>query len=57
MDDSQGLVAVFDCVQDDPEGDYVINLLELQVLGFHLFVDAVKMFGAAADLSHQAVGG
>ena len=45
MDDAQRFIAVLLLVriEDDPEGHQVIDLVEIDVLLLHLFVDAVKM--------------
>ena len=57
MDDAQRLVAVFDLSQNNAEGDEVKDLLEFQVLGPHLPVDAVEVLRPAADPPRQPVGG
>jgi len=53
VDQAQGFVALGKRVQDDAEGDEIIDLLEAEVLGLHLRIDAEKIFAAAQNLGLQ----
>ena len=57
MDDAQRLIAVLFLVriEDDPEGRQVVDLIEIDVLLLHLFVDAVEMLGPALHLRLRSV--
>ena len=50
VDDAQGGVAVPDGVGDDPDGQEVVDLLQVDLLALELQVDAVETLAAAADL-------
>jgi hypothetical protein len=49
MDVAQGLVALLDRRDDDPESNPVVDLFDGDILDHEFFVDAVKMLGAAQD--------
>ncbi len=47
MDNSQGTVTVFYGIHDDPDGKYVIDLLQGLILFDHLFIDTEEMLHSA----------
>ena len=49
VDGAEGRVAVADAVDQDPDADQVVDVVELDVAGDHLLVDRVVVLGAAAD--------
>jgi len=49
MNIAQGLIAFFDRINDNPECNDVIDLIDGQILVHHLFVDAVEVLGPAFD--------
>ena len=51
VDDTQDAVAVLDVVDDDADGEEVIDLAQVAVIFLHLFINAVKMLGPAVDFA------
>lgn len=49
--DAQDAVAVLDVVDDDADGEEVIDLAQVAVIFLHLFINAVKMLGPAVDFA------
>jgi hypothetical protein len=41
-------------LQNDPEGDHVVDLIETEALGFHLVVDRSEVLEATGDLDEEA---
>ena len=54
VDDAEHTVAVLDRIDEHAHGGEVIDLTDVLVVAFHLFVDAVKMLRTAADLRLDA---
>lgn len=51
VDDTQDTVAVLDVVDDDPDGEEIIDLAQVAVIFFHFLINAVKMLGPAVDFA------
>ena len=51
MDSAQGAVAVTHVVDDHPDADQVVDLVEGPALDDHLLVDAPQVLGAAMDVA------
>ena len=56
MDEAEHGVAVAHVLDDGPEGEDVVHIVERQVLLGHLFIDAVDMLDAAPDRAFDLVG-
>ena len=54
MDDAEGMITVGDSRHDDPQGDQIVNLAEIQRLLLHLVVDGIQMLGPALELGLDA---
>ena len=52
MYNPKGLIAFLNRIDNDPEGNLIINLFKGDLLGNNLFIDTVEMFGASL---YQAV--
>ena len=55
VDDAQRGITVLDRVGDDPEGQEIVDLVEFDLLGLHLAVDAVRPLDPGVDLGRDAV--
>src|SRR5690606_2289711 len=55
VDEAERLVAIRNRLGDDPEGDDVVDVFEIDALLTHLAPDRVKMLPAAGDLDLEAV--
>ena len=53
MDYPQSLIALGHRLEDDAEGQKVVELIQGDLLGLEFAVDAVVMLQAAADFTHQ----
>ena len=51
VDDAQDAIAVLDVVDDDADGEKVIDLAQVAVIFLHLLINAVKMLGPAVDFA------
>ena len=54
MNDTQGLVTLFDRPHDDPEGGDIVYVMELYPLTFHLLVDTGELFDPPGHLPLDA---
>ena len=53
VDDSQGLVAVLDRVDDNAKSEQIVNIFILEAAFDHLFIDRIKVFRPAVN--HQVI--
>ena len=53
VDHPQSLIALGHRLEDDAEGQKVVELIQGDLLGLEFAVDAVVMLQAAADFTHQ----